>query len=154
MPLMPDSANAAILGRRVGPLAMIPGGSPVPPDPEPVWQPFTVTVADTGDWIGYTSGDIASPPFNPPVGTISGQPNSRHALEALYVDMGDGAVVVIFRGDMTGAAQGLGVQIDDYQGEASDVSMFAGNTVIRFAPPRNPLNDGETYGVVFTPMEA
>ena len=47
-----------------------------------VWTPFTLTAGDSGEWFGYSNGDIAYPPFNPPVGLISTEPCSAAELEA------------------------------------------------------------------------
>lgn len=117
----------------------------------PRWLPFTLTAGDSGEWFGYSSGDLAYPPFNPPMGSISNEPNQAHALMAMYVDMADSTPVAIFHGDIQSDVAGLKLQINAYKGTASDISLFAGNTVIRFAPAFLPLNDGQTYGVVFTP---
>ncbi len=147
--LLPDALNASINACRAGPLGMgaAGGGDPI----EPIWSPFTLTAGDSGEWFGFSSGDLASPPFNPPMGSISNEPNRLHQMEAMYVDLGDGAPVAIFHGDIQASAVGLRVQIDGYHGTAAGVSMFAGNTVIRFAPAHSALADGQTYGVVFTP---
>lgn len=59
------------------------------------FRPFTMTVGDSGEWVGYSSGDIASPPFNPPVGEISVQPLVTHRLSAIYPSE-DGLKVVFF----------------------------------------------------------
>lgn len=146
--LMPDPLNAAIGVGRIGPIrAGV--ASEAPPIPVMAWSPFTMTAGDTGDWIGYTSGDLASPPFNPPEGLISNQPNNLHDLTALYNEEATGDLVVMFHGDIRSDVEGLKVTIDAYEGTAFASEMYAGNTLIRFMPPFGRFNDKDTYGIVF-----
>lgn len=123
------------------------GGSP---PPQIDWRPFTVTVGDSGDWLGYSSGDIPSPPFNPPVGSISNSPIQGTALEALYFDPGAMAVIAIFHGDIASSLTGFRVQIDNDILETSGAELISGNTWARFPAPGFGFNNGETYGVVFS----
>lgn len=110
--MIPDALNSAIKGGRSGPLRMISRASPPDPDPAIQWKEFSLTAGDSGDWLGFSSGDIAAPPFNPPVGAISGQPAEGIELEALYQDPGPVTVVVFMHGFAEDLASTLRVSID------------------------------------------
>lgn len=95
------------------------------------WTPFTLTAGDSGEWLGYSNGDIAYPPFNPPVGSISAEPCNIAELEAFYLE--DGFMpVAIFQGDIRSQVQGLIVTIDGVSGIENSVTLSGGNTVIAF----------------------
>lgn len=117
------------------------------PLPPPAWVPFTLTAGDSGEWFGYSSGDMPSPPFNPPVGTISNPPSAAFDLEAIYYEMSK--LVVVFHGDHTESLEGLNLQIDDEILMFATASYFAGNTWIEFAGG-TPFIDGGTYTITFS----
>lgn len=120
--------------------------------PAPVsilWTPLTLTAGDSGEWLGYSNGDIAYPPFNPPVGSISAEPCSISELEAFYLE--DGVrPVAIFQGDIRGHVQGLTVTIDGVSGVENSVTLFGGNTVIAFDMSASFVEFGN-YAISFTP---
>lgn len=113
------------------------------------WTPFTLTAGDSGDWLGYSNGDIAYPPFNPPVGSISAEPCSVSELEAFYLEDG-GTPVAIFQGDIRSEVQSLTVTIDGVSGAENSVTLFGGNTVIAFNMSADFVQFGN-YEVSFTP---
>lgn len=117
--------------------------------PAPIaWQEFTLTAGDSGEWFGYSNGDIAYPPFNPPFGSISNEPTTAAELEAFYTD-DLGVAVAIFQGDIQAQVHSLGLAIGGYAGVASDISLFGGNTVIRFAPDGINFQQGGEYLIEF-----
>lgn len=120
--------------------------------PAPVvvtWTPFTLTAGDSGEWLGYTNGDIAYPPFNPPVGLISTEPCSAAELEAFYLEDGF-RPVAIFQGDIRSEVQGVSVTIDGVSGVENSVTLFGGNTVIAFNMSSDFVQFGN-YEISFTP---
>lgn len=96
------------------------------------WQAFTVRTGDSGDWIGFSNGDIVSPPFNPPVGTITNEPTAITQLEAIFQDaIGD--IVAVLQGDWQAYVSNVSMAFDaeplTYQG----YSLQGGNTFLRFS---------------------
>lgn len=141
--MLPDSSNSMLGVGRAGPLGMIPKTNILP---EPIgWREFTITAADSGEWIGYSSGDIAYPPFNPPIGILSAQPAPGVELLAIYDDINIEAVVAILYGDYTSIAERLILTVDDESNASSNVSMFAGNTVIEFSGFKLSFADKGVY---------
>ncbi len=145
MSILPDAANALIYQGRKGPLCMSAEGS----SSGFTWTPFTLTAGDSGEWLGYTNGDIAYPPFNPPVGLISTEPCSAAELEAFYLEDGF-RTVAIFQGDIRSEVQGLTVTIDGVSGVENSVTLFGGNTVIAFNMSADFVQFGN-YEISFTP---
>lgn len=113
------------------------------------WKPFSMTAGDSGDWGGYSDGDIAYPPFNPPVGSITNQPAPGHDLHALYPDTTDGRLTAVFQGDIRSLVSGLNVRVDSQDYQSVSAEIFGGNTVIAFDPPINMLDITRTYSVAF-----
>lgn len=120
--------------------------------PAPVivtWTPFTLTAGDSGEWLGYSNGDIAYPPFNPPFGSISAEPCNIAELEAFYLEDGI-RPIAIFQGDIRGEVQGVSVTIDAYTGTEVSVTLFGGNTVVEFEPGAPPFVQFGAYSVAFS----
>lgn len=113
------------------------------------WQAFTMTPADTGDWIGYTNGDIAPPPFNPPEGTITGQPTSVTTLQALYSDGDTGEVVAVFNGDYVGLLDGLPLTVNGVVLAPESISLQWGSTWVRYSGLPSGFVAGTPYTVLF-----
>lgn len=148
--LLPDGRNARLKRGRLGPLAMGAGKAAGPPSV--VWRPFTLTAGDTGDWIGYTSGDIAYPPFNPPMGLISGEPAAGIELEAMYIDPATMSLVVVLYGNLQ-AVETIWVTVDDATAEQSSVEVIGLNNWYYFENFPVSFQDGKTYGVIFSSTE-
>lgn len=113
------------------------------------WQETDVTVADSGEWIGYSNGDLAYPPFNPPIGLISNQPTSVTDMIALFQDVGSGDIVVVFNGDYTQELQLLKMAIGGFELNPSGYSLQTGNTWLRFSGLPGDFESGSIYEVVF-----
>lgn len=96
------------------------------------WQVFTLRTGDSGAWIGYSNGDIVSPPFNPPVGTITNEPTAITQLEAIFQDA-SGDIVAVLQGDWRAYVSSVTMSFDaeplTYQG----YSLQGGNTFMRFS---------------------
>lgn len=105
-----------------------------PSEPSPVitWSPFTLTPGTTTEWVGYTNGDIASPPYNPPVGLISNQPTNLADLAAIYQDSDMSTIVVVFSGDQTQKLGVLTLQVDDFPITSPTHEYIGGFTYTRF----------------------
>lgn len=148
--LMPDSENSALNASRAGPVGMMIKTS-VKPDPSLDWTPFTMVARDTGLWAGYTSGDIAVPPFNPPVGTISNEPNPDYPLQAIYNDDAAGYVVAIFNLIPLDRASRLTLAVDSGAVHAAgEAAPYLGCVRVTFPSATFLFQDGETYAVTFS----
>lgn len=112
------------------------------------WQPFMVRTGDSGAWIGFSNGDIVSPPFNPPVGTITNEPTAITQLEAIFQD-GSGDIVAVLQGDWQAYVDNVTMAFDaeplTYQG----YSLQGGNTFMRFSGFSDTLVVGTDYTVEF-----
>lgn len=117
---------------------------PVVPVPLPEFETFELTAGDSGDWLGYSNGDIVSPPFNPPVGSISNQPSRENDLYAIFQSTGSGSITAIFHGVMDHV--GLRMQIGNTFGMAISVEYIGGNTEITFTHSVN-FTDGGVYDI-------
>lgn len=125
--------------------------SPDPPGPAPIdfnWQPFTMQTGDSGDWIGFSNGDIISPPFNPPVGSISGEPTTVTQLEALFND-DSGDIVAVFQGDWRIELQEVGMTLEGQTLTPQGYSLQGGNTFLRFSGYVGSLEVNTPYAVTF-----
>lgn len=114
------------------------------------WQESSVTVGDSGEWIGYSNGDIAYPPFNPPVGLLGSHPTEVTDLVALFQDVGSGDVVAVFNGEYAGELQDVGLAIGGFALTPNGYSELAGNTWLRFIGLPGEFGDGETYQIEFS----
>lgn len=112
------------------------------------WQSITVTAGDSGDWFGYSNGDIAYPPFNPPVGSVTGQPTPLTELEALFQDS-SGDIVAVFQGNWQTAMQSVGLTLDGQVLSPNGYSLQGGNTFLRFTGYVGSVTDGGSYTAVF-----
>lgn len=112
------------------------------------WQVFTLRTGDSGDWIGYSNGDIVSPPFNPPVGTITNEPTAITQLEAIFQDA-SGDIVAVLQGDWQAYVSNVTMAFDaeplTYQG----YSLQGGNTFLRFSGFLETLTVDTDYTVEF-----
>lgn len=112
------------------------------------WQVFTVRTGDSGAWIGYSNGDIVSPPFNPPVGTITNEPTAITQLEAIFQDA-SGDIVAAFQGDWRAYVSIVTMAFDaeplTYQG----YSLQGGNTFLRFSGFSETIAVDTDYTVEF-----
>lgn len=113
--------------------------------PSIVWAPFTLTAGDSGEWFGYSNGDIASPPFNPPFGSISNEPTDIADLEAFYIDDSSQSPVAIFSGDIRSSVAMLPIVIGAYSGVTVTAELFGGNTVNTFTPGADLFVDAGQY---------
>lgn len=112
------------------------------------WQVFTVRTGDSGDWIGFSNGDIVSPPFNPPVGTITNEPTAITQLEAIFQDA-SGDIVAVLQGDWQAYVSNVTMSFDaeplTYQG----YSLQGGNTFLRFSGFSDTVAVDTDYTVEF-----
>lgn len=114
------------------------------------WQAFSITAGDSGDWIGYSNGDIVSPPFNPPVGLIDRQPTAITDLVALFQDVGSGDIVAVFNGLYGEELQSVPLAIGGFALTPNGWSELAGNTWLRFVGLPGDLDDGALYELEFS----
>lgn len=113
------------------------------------WQPFTMRTGDSGDWIGFSNGDIVSPPFNPPVGSITNEPTPATRLDALFQDV-SGDLVAVFRGDWR---EKLGLIVLEFDGETLSPqgnSLQGGNTFLRFSGYSRTITVDTSYAAEFS----
>lgn len=141
--MLPDALNSAIRSGRNGPLNMISVNKAEPPGTD--WKSFTITAADTGNWIGYTNGDIAVPPFNPPMGLIDGQPADGLEVDAIYQDAQTHMVSMILHGDHRDIAVGLSLTINGETRTMSNTGLIYGGTMIEFPDFSLTIEDGKQY---------
>lgn len=112
------------------------------------WQPFTVRTGDSGAWIGYSNGDIVSPPFNPPVGTITNEPTAITQLEAIFQD-GSGDIVAVLQGDWQAYVGNVTMAFDAEPLAYQGYSLQGGNTFMRFSGFSDTLAVDTDYTVEF-----
>lgn len=149
--MTPDALNSLIGAGRIGPLNMVAQSS----DDNLgsiVWQQFTFTPQDTGEWVGYTDGDIASPPYNPPMGT-SGSPANDVELTALYYDTNTASIKMLLKGDYLKEAPYLSLSIDGIANPYKSSSTYIGNTLIEFSGVTANFNAGQTYTALVSSSE-
>lgn len=112
------------------------------------WQPFTMRSGDSGDWIGFSSGNIVSPPFNPPVGSITNEPTPATHLDALFQDA-SGDIVVVFRGDWRVKLELIDLEFDGEILSPQGNSLQGGNTFLRFSGYSGTVTTDTSYSVEF-----
>lgn len=118
-----------------------------PQPPVVVNSPFTLVAGDSGDWFGYSSGDIPYPPFNPPVGSISNQPRTDGTLEACYQSNEDMSLMMAFHGITKDAFVVTKAMVNNQTLFINNIYIFAGFVWLEFMGEWDGFVDRGQYNI-------
>lgn len=155
--MIPDALNSCILAGRAGPLRMVSKVVKPEPEPEPsfAWRTFVMTAGNSGEWDGFSDGDIAVPPFNPPVGMISQSPAPDVELYALYEEPGRFSLIALFSDNVEQVAPLMKAAIHDVELSYLTHSRAVGRLMVEFSGPALvTFTDGLEYEITFSQVEA
>lgn len=144
--MIPDYENSRIKRGRATPFAEL---LTLPPIAGEVGS-FTMIAGDSGDWAGYSNGDLVPPPFNPPVGSISDQPLAFCTLQALFQDTATQSIVAVFGGAAIEAFAGMTLRIGGETLASAGTTVAWGSVFVPFPNPITQIVAGQSYNCKMT----